>query len=71
MSVLPYSVMAGAVVLSLVTAIVGGGAYWIVPAVIIPIIAVYFVVDRRLKANESDEETELVHSSEGGASGAR
>ncbi|MDP9384769.1 MAG: hypothetical protein M3P50_05995 [Actinomycetota bacterium] len=71
MSVLPYSVMIGAVVLALVTALIGGGKYWIVPAVIWPIIAVYFLFDRRLKARESSEEDELVHSSSGGASGAK
>ena len=71
MSVLPYSIMIGAVVLALVTALVGGGKYWIVPAVILPIIAVYFLFDRRLKARESDEEEELVHSSSGGPSGAQ
>lgn len=71
MSVLPYSVMAGAVLLSLVTAIVGGGVYWVIPAVIIPIIVVYFLFDRRLKANEDSQEDELVHSADGGASGAR
>jgi uncharacterized membrane protein YoaK (UPF0700 family) len=71
MSVLPYTVMAGAVLLSLITAIIGGGVYWIVPALIIPIIAVYFLFDRRLKAREDDEETARMHSSKGGASGAR
>ncbi len=71
MSVLPYSIMIGAVVLSLATGIFGGGNYWVVPLVIIPIIVVYFFVDRRLKAKESESEEELVHSAEGGASGAR
>ncbi len=70
MSVLPYSIMIGAVVLALVTALVGGGKYWIVPAIIWPIIAVYFLFDRRLKSREDDEEDELVHSSSGGPSGA-
>ena len=75
MSVLPYTIMIGAILLSVITGIVGalGGnqAFLIVPAVIIPIIVVYFFVDRRLKAKESQSEEELVHSAEGGASGAR
>ncbi|CAA9522660.1 MAG: hypothetical protein AVDCRST_MAG30-3140 [uncultured Solirubrobacteraceae bacterium] len=71
MSVLPYTIMIGAVLLALITAIVGGGVYWIVPAIIWPIIFVYFLFDRRLKARENDEEDELVHSAEGGASGAQ
>jgi len=71
MSVLPYSIMIGAVVVALATGIFGGGKFWVVPAVIVPIVVVYFFVDRRLKARESKSEEELVHSAEGGASGAR
>jgi hypothetical protein len=73
MSVLPYSIMIGAVVLSLVAGIAGGGKYWLVPAIIIPIIAVYALFDRRLKQREeqtNDGEADAVHSAEGGASGA-
>ena len=73
MSVLPYSIMIGAVVLALAAGIFGGGTYWVVPAIIWPIIAVYFLVDRRLKAKEDGEgsDDDLVNSAEGGASGAR
>ena len=70
MSILPYSIMIGAVVVSLATGVIGGGKFWIVPAVIIPIIAVYAVVDRRLKQREDSQEDEAVHTAKGGASGA-
>ena len=53
---LPYFVMGGAVVLALGAAIVGGGAYWIIPAIMLPLVAIYFVFDRRLKAREGREE---------------
>ncbi len=75
MSVLPYSIMIGAVVVSLATGIFGGlvngnQKFWIVPAIIIPIIAVYAVVDRRLKQKEDSAEDEAVHTAKGGTSGA-
>ncbi len=70
MSVLPYSIMIGAIVVSLATGIIGQGKFWIVPAIIIPIIAVYAVVDRRLKQKEDSQEDEAVHTAEGGRSGA-
>jgi hypothetical protein len=53
---LPYFIMAGALLVSLGAAIVGGGQYWIVPGAIWPIILVYFVFDRRLKQRESGGE---------------
>ncbi len=53
---LPYGVMIGAVVLALATAIFGGGAYWIIPAIMIPLVLVYFFFDRRLKAQEGPGE---------------
>ncbi len=70
MSELPNSIMIGAILLSVATGIIGGGRFWIVPAVILPIILVYAVVDRRLKQKEDSAEDEAVHSAEGGASGA-
>ena len=48
--------MAGALLVSLGAAIVGGGQYWIVPGAIWPIILVYFLFDRRLKQRESGAE---------------
>jgi hypothetical protein len=48
--------MAGALLVSLGTAIVGGGKYWLVPAAIWPIIIIYFFFDRRLKKRESGGE---------------
>ena len=48
--------MAGALVVSLATGIVGGDKYWLVPAAIWPIILVYFLFDRRLKAREGGGE---------------
>lgn len=75
MSVLPYSIMIGAVVLSLAAGLYGAfsdrPSWWIIPAIIIPLVAIYAVVDRRLKKNEDDSESEAVHTAEGGASGAR
>jgi hypothetical protein len=53
---LPYFIMAGALLVSLATGIVGGGKYWFVPAAIWPIIIVYFLFDRRLKQRESGGE---------------
>jgi hypothetical protein len=53
---LPYFIMAGALLVSLGAAIVGGGKYWLVPAAIWPIIFVYFLFDRRLKQRESGGE---------------
>ncbi|HEX8103795.1 MAG TPA: hypothetical protein VF533_14360 [Solirubrobacteraceae bacterium] len=70
MSTLPYTIMIGAVVVSLLTGIIGEGKFWIVPAVILPLIAIYAVVDRRLKQKEDSQEDEAVHSAKGGASGA-
>jgi hypothetical protein len=45
--------MAGALLVSLATAIYGGGKYWYVPAAIWPIIIVYFFFERRLKQRET------------------
>jgi hypothetical protein len=53
---LPYFIMAGALLVSLGAGIAGGGQYWIVPAVIWPIILVYFLFDRRLKQREGPGE---------------
>lgn len=53
---LPYFVMGGASLLALVTAIIGGGSYWIIPVIMLPLVAIYFLFDRRLKARESPEE---------------
>ena len=52
MKILPYFVMAGAVLVALGAAVVGGGEYWIIPVLIVPIVAIYAVVDRRMKARE-------------------
>jgi uncharacterized membrane protein YoaK (UPF0700 family) len=56
MKVLPYFVMGGAVLVALATAIFGGGEYWIIPALIIPIVLIYGIVDRRLKMRETPGE---------------
>ena len=49
--------MAGSVLLALGTAVISGGTYWIVPAIIVPVVAVYFLLDRfYLKQRESPEE---------------
>ncbi len=56
MKVLPYSVMSGSVLIALAAAIFGGGEYWIIPAIIIPIVVIYALVDRRLKARETHGE---------------
>ena len=48
--------MAGALLVSLAAAVVGGGKYWFVPAAIWPIILIYFIFDRRLKQRESGGE---------------
>jgi uncharacterized membrane protein YoaK (UPF0700 family) len=53
---LPYFIMAGALIVSLAAALIGGGNYWFVPAAIWPVILVYFVFDRRLKQRESGGE---------------
>jgi len=53
---LPYFIMAGALIVSLGAALIGGGSYWFVPAAIWPVILVYFVFDRRLKQRESGGE---------------
>ncbi len=78
MSVLPYSIMIGAIVLSLAAGLYGTfsdrPSWWIIPAIIIPLVAIYAVVDRRLKRSEEKSEgseSEAVHTAEGGASGAR
>ena len=49
---MPYFVMAGLVIASLLIAILGGGALWIVPVVVIVAVAVYAVWDRRAKRRE-------------------
>ena len=49
---LPYLVMAGLVIASLIFAIVGGGAFWIVPAIVIVVVAIYAVYDRRARRRE-------------------
>ncbi len=56
MKVLPYFVMGGSVLIALAAAIAGGGEYWIIPALIIPIVVIYAVVDRRLKSRETPGE---------------
>ena len=53
MKLMPYSVMAGAILVALAVAIFGGGEFWIVPAIIVPVVIVYAVFDRRMKARES------------------
>lgn len=53
---LPYFVMGGCAVLAIITAVVGGGTYFLVPAVMLPLIGIYFIFDRRLKSRESREE---------------
>jgi uncharacterized membrane protein YoaK (UPF0700 family) len=49
---MPYFVMAGLVIASLIFAVVGGGALWIVPVVVIVAVAIYAVWDRRAKRRE-------------------
>ena len=57
--------MGGSVVLAFAAALIGGSRYWIVPAIIVPMIAVYFVFDRFLKQRESPEE-QLAAEGDGG-----
>ena len=40
---MPYFVMAGLVIASLIFAFVGGGALWIVPVVVIVAVAIYLI----------------------------
>ena len=49
---MPYFVMVGLVIASLLFAIVGGGALWIVPVVVIVSVAIYAIWDRRAKRRE-------------------
>ncbi len=56
MKVLPYFVMGGSVLIALAAGIFGGGEYWIIPAIIVPIVLIYAIVDRRLKARETPGE---------------
>jgi len=56
MKLMPYAVMAGVAIVAVVVAIVGGGWYWVLPAILVPAVAVYAVVDRRLKAREGHGE---------------
>ena len=49
---MPYFVMAGLVIASLLFAIVGGGALWIVPVVVIVAVVIYAIWDRRAKQRE-------------------
>ncbi len=50
---MPYTVMAGLVIAAIAFAIFGGGQYWVLPALIVPAVVVYAIVDRRLKAKET------------------
>jgi hypothetical protein len=49
---LPYMVMAGALLISLAAAIIGGGIYWIIPAIMWPLVGIYAIFDRRLRKSE-------------------
>lgn len=53
---LPYFVMGGCALLALITPLIGGGTYWLVPAVMWPLVFIFFLFDRRLKSRESREE---------------
>lgn len=52
MQILIYGFLGGAVVVALVVAIILGGWFWLMPGVIVPIVAVYAVFDRRLKRRQ-------------------
>ena len=49
---MPYFVMAGLVIASLIFAFVGGGALWTVPVVVIVTVGIYALWDRRAKRRE-------------------
>ena len=49
---MPYFVMAGLVIASLIFGFVGGGALWIVPVVVIVAVVIYAIWDRRAKQRE-------------------
>ncbi len=49
---MPNFVKAGLVIASLIFAVVGGGALWIVPVVVIVAVSTYAVWDRRAKRRE-------------------
>jgi fatty acid desaturase len=53
MKMMPYTVMAGLVIAAIAFAIFGGGSYWVLPAIMVPAVLVYALVDRRLKARET------------------
>jgi hypothetical protein len=56
MKVLPYWVIAAVAVASLLMAVINGGDYWIIPAIVVPLALIYAVVDRRLKRKEGPGE---------------
>ncbi len=49
---MPYFLMAGLLIATLAFGIVGGGAFWLVPAIIWPIVIIYAIWDRRAKQRE-------------------
>lgn len=49
---MPHFLMAGLLIATLAFGIVGGGAFWLVPAIIWPIVIVYTIWDRRQQQRE-------------------
>ena len=54
--VLPYFVMAGAIVVAFIIAIAVGGAGWIAPILVVLIVGAYAAYDRRRRPQESRAE---------------
>jgi hypothetical protein len=53
---MPYLVMAGLLIVSLGIALVGGGAFWIVPAITWAAVIAYGLWDRRARRHEGPDE---------------
>lgn len=53
---MPYFLMAGLFIASLAFGIVGGGALWLVPVIVWPIVIIYAIWDRRAKQREGHGE---------------
>jgi Na+/melibiose symporter-like transporter len=58
---MPYFVMAGLLIASLAIAIVGGGAFWVLPVIVWPVVIGYGVWDRRAKRREGPDESLAAH----------
>jgi len=58
---MPYFVMAGLLIASLAFGLVGGGALWLVPAIVWPLVVAYAVWDRRARRREGPDEHLAAH----------